>query len=205
MKFKPAHKPGEVIMELKSGDALPAPARDDSSPIQLKRILVPTDFSDCSRQALRYAVPFAKEFGAALHLLYVVQVNYPTPEMVDFNLPQYEADMRRSAEKQLSVLAGQEIAGATPTQLVVRSGSPFQEIIRAAETLDIDLIIIATHGRSGLAHVLLGSTAERVVRHAPCPVFVVRQKEHEFVFPDRAVAARPVATSDGKAASASRN
>jgi nucleotide-binding universal stress UspA family protein len=146
---------------------------------------VPTDFSECSRQALRYAVPLAREFDASIYLLFVVQVNYPSAEVIDVNLPKLEAELREQGERQLRTLLERDIGGQVPAQAVVRTGQPMDEILHAAETLDIDLIILSTHGRTGLAHVFLGSTAEKVVRHARCPVFIVREKEHEFVPPLR--------------------
>jgi nucleotide-binding universal stress UspA family protein len=154
--------------------------------IDLHRILVPTDFSKFSQSALTYGAAFAEKFGAELHLLHVVQdlalfipdaitVAPPIAPPVEQFLAAARAAMERVVEendlKRLNV------------RPEVREGTPFYEIIRFAQETNIDLIVMGTHGHSGLAHVLLGSTAEKVVRKAPCPVLTVRHPEHEFVHP----------------------
>ena len=149
------------------------------SALQLKRILVPVDFSEPSEKALRYAAKFAEQFGADVTLLHVIQpVVYPT----DFGYPPTPLDVdesvRHRIEQRLTELSAQWTAQGKP---LIRFGQPYQEIGLAATELQADLIIIATHGRSGLKHVLLGSTAERVLRHAPCPVLIVRERERDFV------------------------
>jgi universal stress protein A len=162
----------------------PAPALGpDQLPrsIRLKKILVPVDFSDSSRQALRYAVAFAAHFQAGLLLLHVVEFNYVGS---DFNLvetSQIEADLRTGAEQRVEEWLKQETTQEVPAQPMVKVGRPYHEIVETAREDGADLILIATHGHSSLAHVLLGSTVERVVRYAPCPVLVVRPVEHEFV------------------------
>jgi nucleotide-binding universal stress UspA family protein len=89
--------------------------------------------------------------------------------------------MRVTGEKQLSALARDEVPDEISLETLVRSGSPAVEIIDVAKRLPADLIVISTHGRTGLKHVFLGSVAEHVVRHAPCPALVVREHEHEFI------------------------
>ena len=89
--------------------------------------------------------------------------------------------MHASGEKQLSALAAAEVRGELSVDTVIRTGPVAAEIIAVAQSLPADLIVVSTHGRTGLKHVLLGSVTEHVVRHAPCPVFVVREKEHEFL------------------------
>lgn len=93
------------MFELKQSDSLPgtelsAAARKAPSPFRLKRILVPTDFSECSKQALRYALPFPKEFDASIYVLHVVHIHHPSVEAVDLNLPRFEAELRETCEKQ---------------------------------------------------------------------------------------------------------
>lgn len=148
--------------------------------IAVREILVPIDFSEASKKALQYAVPFAEQFGARLTLLYVVEpVNVP-----DFVSPLLMENDRvvKVAKGKLDLLCKQKaIDPRLVRKTLVRTGTPFQEITGAARTLKVDLIIIATHGRTGVKHALLGSTAERVLRHAPCPVLTVREREHEFV------------------------
>jgi nucleotide-binding universal stress UspA family protein len=180
MKFKPAQKPGKLVVELDQPESLASLTRP-LSPIQLKKILVPTDFSEVSRQALRYAIPFAREFGATVILLFVAQLSFPGSEFVDVNLAKLETDMREGAVQQLQQWSQHCVAARLPVQTLVRIGAPVEEIVRAAQELDVDVIIMSTHGHTGLAHALLGSITEKVVRHARCPVLVVRPKEHEFV------------------------
>jgi nucleotide-binding universal stress UspA family protein len=151
-------------------------------PLGIKSILVPTDFSAPSKKALDYAVPFAEQFGAKLTLLHVVEP-VPTPDFANsFPLMMENDKLVAACKAQLQSLVEQEaIDSELIEKTLVRQGRSFHEITDAARTLKTDLIIISTHGYTGLKHALLGSTAERVVRHAPCPVLVVREREHEFV------------------------
>jgi nucleotide-binding universal stress UspA family protein len=153
--------------------------------IRLQRILLPTDFSAYSAAATRYACELATRFGAELHVLHTLEVHLSdTPGFgMGLALPQYVHESKAAAEKALSsVLDPQWSAGRTVVQSVVE-GSPKVEIVRYARRHDIDLIMLATHGRSGLAHVIIGSVAESVVRTAPCPVLTVRPEGHQFVRP----------------------
>ena len=182
MKAKPANKRGAVVLELNRRDEpLMTAATTTASPFRLKKILVPIDFSDCAKKALQYAIPLAKEHQAALKLLYVVPPPYAVGEYGGIDFAQLEADLRVSGDKELAKLAVEEVRGAVPADTLVRVGSPAREIVEAAKRLDVDAIVISTHGRTGLQHVLLGSVVENVVRRAPCPVLVVREREHEFL------------------------
>ena len=150
--------------------------------IKLASILVPIDFSAESEKALAYAVPFARQFGAKLTLLHVVEP-IATPDFANsFPLAMENdklmADCKRHLER---VVKDTEIEPKIVGKILVRYGRAFNEITDAARTLKADLIIISTHGYTGLKHALLGSTTERVVRHAPCPVMVVRSHERDFV------------------------
>ncbi len=154
--------------------------------IDLKRILLPTDFSKHSQNALAYATAFAEKFGAEIVLLHVVQdLAVFIPEAVSVSPPiappveQFTAAARASLQ-QVAVENKLERFGV---QVEVREGTPFYEIIQVAREKNVDLIIMGTHGRGGLTHVLLGSVTEKVVRKAPCPVLTVRHPEHEFVHP----------------------
>ena len=151
-----------------------------SAAIQLKSILVPVDFSDPSNQALRYAGRFAQHFGSEITLLHVVQriSVAPFPEVPPY-LAFVEEDFE-NAERALQTLAAQQTLKSSAIHTVVRTGLAAHEIVEAARDLDSDLIVIATHGYTGWKHLCIGSTAERVVRTAPCPVFVVREKQHEL-------------------------
>jgi universal stress protein A len=141
----------------------------------MKRILVPVDFSECSKKAVTYAAAFAKQFDAELILLHVVQPYPIVPEMATVDV-----DMVQEGRKQREVLR-LTIGDALPVSTAMRSGPAAAEIVRAARELGSDLIVLSTQGHTGITRVILGSTAEQVVRLAPCPVLVVRQKEHEFV------------------------
>lgn len=161
-------------------DTAPAPAPSTLPVFQLKRILVPVDFSECASKALEYALPFARQFGATLLVTHVIQPYIPIPEMTGVDVELIEAQMREAAERELKVVC-KALSSDVTSEQVLRIGHPQTEIVRAAKELNADLIIVSTHGRSGLAHVFLGSTAERVIRHAGCPVLVVRENEREFV------------------------
>ena len=144
------------------------------------RILVPTDFSEASRQAVRYATAFAQPCGSEVTLVHVIEPA-PYPEFGYAHIPAKEAGLKRAASEKLDA-ESQELARAgVKASAVIRTGSAFHEIAEQAREQTNDLIVIATHGRGAIAHALLGSTAERVVRHAPCPVLVVREREREFV------------------------
>ena len=144
----------------------------------LKRILVPTDFSDPSEEALKIAMAFGKSFGATLDLLHVaVEAAYPLPPPIDVaSLPiDIGPALDRAAEGLAAAEARVRAAGVSceSTTLVGRAD---QEIVERARATAADLIIMGTHGRSGLAHALLGSNTARVVQHAPCPILVVPPK-----------------------------
>jgi nucleotide-binding universal stress UspA family protein len=153
--------------------------------IEIKRILLPTDFSTYSATATKYACELATRFAAELHLLHALEVHLAsTPDFVmGLALPQYIHESRAAAETSLArVLDPQWSAGRKVVRSVVE-GPPKVEIVRYARTHEIDLIVLATHGRSGLTHVIIGSVAESVARTAPCPVLTVRPEGHQFVMP----------------------
>lgn len=155
-------------------------------PLTIKKILVPIDFSDYSKSALKYAVNFAKVFNAEMYLIYVVEpVIYPPDfSMGQIAIPSVTFEMDERAKEELSKLAQQEIPAEIKRQVIIKTGKPFVEIIETAAEEDIDLIIIATHGHSGVEHILFGSTAEKVVRKAPCPVLTLREPVKGFQFKD---------------------
>ena len=143
------------------------------------RILVPTDFSSAADRALEHARSLAEAFGASIHLLHVFDDPFTAaayaPEVFASIPPDYREAALAEAGRQLDArLGGQERRefGGT-SELVI--GSPAREIVRYAAMHGIDLIVMGTHGRSGLAHLLLGSVAERVVRTAPCAVLTIRE------------------------------
>jgi nucleotide-binding universal stress UspA family protein len=143
----------------------------------LKSILVPTDFSTPSRKALEYAIPFAEQFGARITLLFVAESPI-RPSDLGFLPPFMENDaVLASSREALAELARQTVKPELLEKVLVRAGAAYVEITEAARSLKADLIVIATHGYTGMKHALVGSTTERVVRHAPCPVLVVRGAE----------------------------
>lgn len=154
--------------------------------IDLKHILVPTDFSKSSGNALSYAVAFAEKFGAKLTLLHVVQdLTWFIPEAIlaaPASIPPAEQFHTAALTALERLIKSLNLPGIN-AQAEVRQGAPFHAIIEFAREQNIDLIVMGTHGHTGLAHVLVGSTAEKVVRKAPCPVLTVRHPEHEFVHP----------------------
>ncbi len=154
--------------------------------ISIRNILCPVDFSENSEHALKYAVALAKAYNANLHLLHVVHppmMSVPGDPMV----PEFSSDVLQSiataAKERLNVLAADIKATVPNVTAQTATGIDFLEIITAARTQDIDIIVIGTHGRTGLAHVMIGSVAEKIVRKAPCPVLTVKHPEHEFVMP----------------------
>lgn len=150
--------------------------------LKLTSILVPSDFSPESKKALTYAVAFARQFHAKLTLLHVIEPS-GTPDFAKaFPLAMEDDQVMRECKRELEkVVQESEIEPELIEKILVRFGRAYNEITDAARSLKSDLIIISTHGYTGLKHALMGSTSERVVRHAKCPVLVVRPSEHEFL------------------------
>ena len=153
---------------------------------EIKKILVPIDFSDYSKNALKYAVNIVETFKAEMFLVYVVEpVIYPPDfSMGQIAIPSVNTEWDERAKEELKKLAEAEIPKEIKVQTIVKTGKPFLEIIDTATEKDIDLIVIATHGHSGVEHILFGSTAEKVVRKAPCPVLTLREPVKGFMFRD---------------------
>ena len=153
--------------------------------ISMKRILCPVDFSQSSDYALQYALDLARSFGAQLTLLHVVEVpflpSYAMAGVPDLSLPLEQIE--EGARKGLDRMAEQcrQKYGKVDTEL--RTGTAFMEIITFAREINADLLVVGTHGRTGLSHLIIGSVAERVVRKAPCPVLSIRHPEHVFEMP----------------------
>ena len=155
--------------------------------IDIKTILLPTDGSACSRKAMAYALSFAKQYGARLVALHVLDLRWE--EQGSYVLLEMGEDAHQRARKGYEEEAQstlKEVVDAAATvgmtiETLVVTGVPFEKILGVAQKLPSDLIIMGTHGRTGVVHALLGSVAERIVRRAPCPVLTVRQEEHDFV------------------------
>jgi nucleotide-binding universal stress UspA family protein len=155
--------------------------------IALKNILVPTDFSDSSDVALRYGKALAASFDASLHVIHVVQEPFSQPWAVEaygFSLSALQDEWLKEAAARLEKAFTEEERDRCHPELATLLGHPVVEILRYAAAKLIDLIVLGTHGRGPLGHMLMGSVAERVVRKAPCPVLIVRHPEREFVVPD---------------------
>lgn len=170
MKLRRAKKNGKT-------PAVPKKKRVQAAVAAVKSILVPIDFSDYSKNALQYAASIGRQFGAELLLIYVVE---PTISPADFSfgqvvLPNIEKELQERGEIELNELASKQ-EGVT-VKTLVRTGKPFLEIVRTAEEKEIDLIVMATHGHTGMEHLIFGGTAEKVIRKAPCPVLMLRPEE----------------------------
>ena len=152
--------------------------------IKLNKILCPMDLSENSAHALPYAVELAKTYNATLYLLHVVDA-YWLESLAMAQLPDYSTKSfnhpaeTTSGELQI-IKAGIQDVEVETTEVF---GTPYVEIVRFARQQDIDLIVLSTHGRTGLKHALIGSDAEKVVQMAPCPVLTIKHPEREFVLP----------------------
>jgi len=157
-----------------------------SQPIH--NILVPTDFSEHSEHALHYAASLGERFGATIHLIHVNTLHRYSPDETDVAFPDLTPFLDRAdraARQQLD--AGVDhggLAEATVTKALVRSLKAHDAIVDYARSKDVDIIVLATHGRTGVSYALLGSVAERVVRYAPCPVLAIRKGDRDFVDPE---------------------
>ena len=154
--------------------------------IQIKKILVPTDFSEPSEHAARYAAELAKRYDARIYCLHVSDIPADLMATSAYYMTgpseQFIDQIRAESQKSLEAFAKKHFLGAE-VETEFLEGRPFVEIIRYARQENIDLIVIATHGRTGLKHVLFGSVAEKIVGKGPCPVLVVKEEEREFVLP----------------------
>jgi nucleotide-binding universal stress UspA family protein len=157
--------------------------------VKFDHILVPTDFSKFSKYALDYAITIANTFGAKITLIHITnekelvalqQVStYFEPGKLEELMKQRESE----DQKQLDGFIPPELKKGITVETIHPVGIPFVEIIKTAREKAVDLIVIATHGRSGLSHMLFGSVAEKVVRKSTCPVLSIRPPEHEFAMP----------------------
>jgi len=160
---------------------------DTHSPIKFENVLHPTDFSDLSQTALGYACQLADIFDARLHCLHVIDEAYQYwsamgPESIPVGPP--VEDMIEAGKKRMERFRDEHLSGLKhEPQTYVTIGRPFAEIIGYTREHKIDLIVMATHGRGAIAHVLLGSTTEKVVRKASCAVMTIRAHDEAFVMP----------------------
>ncbi len=145
--------------------------------VGLKNILLPTDFSEASAYAARYAIGLAKEYGAHLHLLHVVSVTGMGPSR-----ERLESEIKQEDQAFMEEFMKDEFTGLD-VEREVKSGVPLEEIVTQARKKDVDLIVMGTHGRTFLKYAFLGSVAAKVVRKAPCPVLTVKHPKHTFERP----------------------
>ena len=155
--------------------------------VSIRRILFPTDFSEPAKEAQKYAMALADRFGAELHLLHVVpEVAMPLPDSTtSWTLPAADLKLQvEAAERQLLHDLGPDWAEERRTVHTAVVGNAVEEIVKYAREHEIGLIVIGTHGRTGLSHLLLGSVAEKLVRLATCPVLTVHPHGHQFLIDD---------------------
>ena len=151
--------------------------------IEIKKILFPTDFSEYSNHALKYAVALAERFQAKLVVMHVCEhpIAGSSIEAYHFAVPEYVVDLEQRERKALDALTAELRERRVDVEPVFIIGKAYQEIVKAAKLHNVDVITMATHGSKGLSHLVFGSTAEKVVRLAPCPVLTVKHPEHDFV------------------------
>jgi nucleotide-binding universal stress UspA family protein len=151
--------------------------------MKIRSLLLPTDFSECANYALSYASEFAREAGASMICLHVIEPVVPTVGYSGVTEPLPMADISEqledSATRELPKIARHQACTGLSVEEVIAHGDAASEIVRVAKERQVDLIVISSHGRTGLGRMLFGSTAEQVVRHAPCPVLVVKPPQEE--------------------------
>ena len=155
--------------------------------IKIEKVLVATDFGEAADAALHYGREFARTFGAQLHVLNIVEnaAMFLGPEAVGLDFARVQADIEAGAQQALARVVTAEDREQLQAVTAIRAGGATAfEIVAYAKQAGIDVIIVGTHGRGPMGHLMMGSVAEKVVRMAPCPVLTVRHPEHEFVIPD---------------------
>ncbi|MHC4140190.1 MAG: universal stress protein [Planctomycetota bacterium] len=151
--------------------------------ISLKKILCPIDHSDCSKEALKYAVSFAMKDEAKLYLLHIIDIRSFSEGLDAMSKPIPDEETLEQLRTKLLDCIPEDIRDDMDVEATVIQGIPFAEIISTAKEKEIDMIVIGSHGRTGISHMMMGSVSEKVVRKAPCPVLTVRQPGHKFVMP----------------------
>jgi nucleotide-binding universal stress UspA family protein len=158
--------------------------------IKITNVLVATDFSETSASALNYGREFARTFGATLHVLHIVEnaLMWAGPEAAGIDFVQVQAELEAEARKKMDRIVTAEDRAQLNAVTAVRTGSPALDVAAYAKAEGIDIILVGTHGRGMIGHLLMGNVAEKLVRIAPCPVLTVHHPEHEFIQPDALVA-----------------
>jgi len=162
---------------------MPVPGQNKTALPELRQVLLPTDFSGCANYALPYATAIARATGATIVCLHVVEPVVPAVGYTGLAEPMPIADISEqledSAERELPRLTDREECAGLNVEEIIVHGDAAAEIVRVAAEREVDLIVISSHGRTGLGRIIFGSTAEAVVRHARCPVLVVKPAEQE--------------------------
>jgi nucleotide-binding universal stress UspA family protein len=181
MNIQSMETPGRVKTEPETSAA--AGFASGGPGFRLKKILVPTDFSDGSAKAVDYALAFAQPSGAEIILLHMVEpISYPIyGQEIVADWSDIQTDLLQASRERLAEFSQARAAGYGPLKQLISEGTACSGILETARSEAVDLIILSTHGRTGIRHALLGSNTERVVRHAPCPVLTVRERETEFI------------------------
>ncbi len=152
--------------------------------ISIKNILCPVDYSVYSEMALKYAIEFAEKYRARLYLIHVLDIRvYDINEPDLYNVNIVDEETIAKLRERLLRCVTEDTKGKIPVEAIIIQGVPFAEIIKVSKELKIDLIVLGTHGRTGISHAIMGSVAEKVVRKAPCPVLTIRHPEHDFIMP----------------------
>ena len=152
--------------------------------ISIRNILCPIDYSVYSEMALKYAIEFAEKYQAKLYLMHVLDIrvyDINNPELYNINIVDEET-IEKLRERLLRCV-NEDTRGRISVEALIIQGVPFAVIIKVSKEYGIDLIVIGTHGRTGLSHAIMGSVAEKIVRKAPCPVLTIRHPEHDFIMP----------------------
>jgi universal stress protein A len=149
--------------------------QQENMTMDIRRILAPTDFSELSTQGLKSALELAQSFGANLLLVHVVE---PPPYPIEGIVPSQLGanlldDLERQASHELAQLLPETQGSGVEVARRVMVGIPYRKIVEVAEADKADLIVMTTHGRTGLSHLVMGSVAEKIVRTAPCPVLTI--------------------------------
>ncbi len=150
--------------------------------ISIKNVLCPIDYSVYSEKALKYAIEFAEKYNAKLYLMHVLDIriyDINDPELYNVNV--IDKETINKLRERLHKCISEDTRKNIEVETIVIEGVPFAEIIKKAREFKVDLIVLGTHGRTGLSHAIMGSVAEKVVRKAPCPVLTIRHPEHDFV------------------------
>ncbi len=151
--------------------------------IKLKKILCPIDFSICSEYALNYAIDLSLKDDAKIYLIYVAETHLDEKRDILKQIDLVSNNQYEDIHAQLNDLIPENTKKHIQADILVVKGVPYIEIIKAAKDLSADLIVMGTHGRTGLKHILIGSVAQRVIQKAPCPVLSIRHPKQIFSLP----------------------